>query len=178
MDALKPYDLSDEEWDAIEDKVISLANGDIEEIKDVKGPGCSFDLMCIKDENDWPLYILAESEHFIIRRDNEDAALYLKPYSKYMTSVGDFYGEPQDAYIDPQERFCITVGCGIIKYNLSEPFYDYMYDMDVSQWIENGRGPENIEWCDHIEEVTDSYIVVSAEGTDIRKFDLMTLEKI
>lgn len=35
----------------------------------------------------------------------------------------------------------------------------------------------DIEWCDCIEEVTDSYIIVSCEGEDRRRFNLETLEK-
>ena len=52
-----------------------------------------------------------------------------------------------------------------------------MYDCDTLQWIEVGREGNNIEWCDKIEEVTDSYIVVSVEGEERRKFNLTTLEK-
>ena len=47
-----------------------------------------------------------------------------------MASVGHFYGDPDAAYIDPEERFCITIGCGIIKYNLCEPFEGYMYNCE------------------------------------------------
>ena len=53
----------------------------------------------------------------------------------------------------------------------------YMYDRDTPQWIEAGREGDNIEWCDKIEEVTDSYFVVSLEGEEKRKFNLTTLEK-
>ncbi len=68
----------------------------------------------IIDEKEWG--ILAESEHYYIKKEYEDASLYRKPDSKHIACVGDFYGDPEDAYIDPEERFCITIGCGIIKY--------------------------------------------------------------
>ena len=119
--------------------------------------------------------ILAESEHFYILGSYEAASLYRKPDSKYVACVGDFYGDPEDAYIDPEERFCITIGCGIIKYNLCEPFEEYRYDRETPQWIETGR-EGNIEWCDRIDEVTDSYISVSLNGEDKRKFNINTLE--
>lgn len=97
--------------------------------------------------------------------------------TRRITCVGDFYGDPSDAYIDLDERFCITIGCGIIKYNLQEPYEEYMYDRDNSQWIEVGREGDDIEWCDRIEEVTDSYIIVSLEGEEKRRFNLNTLKK-
>ena len=87
------------------------------------------------------------------------------------------YGDPEDAYIDPEERFCVTVGCGIIKYNLCEPFEGYMYNRNTSQWIETGREGD-IEWCDRIDEVTEEYIAVSLEGGDKKKFDINTLAPV
>jgi hypothetical protein len=120
--------------------------------------------------------ILAESEHYYIQKDSEEAVLYLKEGSKRIACVGDFYGDPLDAYIDPEERFCIVIGCGIIKYNLEKPFDEYSYDTVTPQWIETGRTDE-IEWCDKIEEVTESYVTVSLGGADKRIFDLNTLAK-
>ena len=170
--AVKPYDLSEAEWDCIKQIVMNLAGQDCDSRKQINGPGCQFTLTRMVDDMDGD--ILTESEHYFIRRENEEAVLYRKPDSKRITCVGDFYGDPDDAYIDPLERFCITIGCGIIKYNLTEPFEEYMYDMETPQWIEIGREGD-IEWCDRIEEVTDSYILVSCEGADIRRFNLHTL---
>ena len=175
VEAVKPYDVTDDEWNCIEQIVCELAKGEKHSCKDVDGPGCRFDLNCIINDEDWD--ILAESEHYYIKGEYEDASLFRKSDSKRIASVGDFYGDPMDAYIDPEERFCITIGCGIIKYNLVEPFEGYMYDRDTDQWVEVGREPDNIEWCDVIEEVTDSYIIVSCEGTDRRRFNLETLQK-
>jgi putative phosphoesterase len=121
--------------------------------------------------------ILAESENYYILGNFENVSLYRKSDSKFITCVGDFYGDPHDAYIDPEERFCVTVGCGIIKYNLCEPFEKYMYDRNTPQWIETGREGD-IEWCDRIDEVTDEYIAVSLEGGARKKFDINTLEPV
>ena len=172
VDAVKPYDLSEAEWDCIEHAVMNLAGDGGNPSKRIIGPGCRFVLTRMVDNMDGD--ILTESEHYFIRRENEEAVLYRKPDSKRITCVGDFYGEADDAYIDPLERFCITIGCGIIKHNLTEPFDEYMYDMETSQWIEVGREGD-IEWCDRIEKITDSYILVSSEGEDLRRFNLDTL---
>jgi len=51
-----------------------------------------------------------------------------------------------------------------------------MYDRKTTQWIETGRVGD-IEWCDCIEEVADSYIIVSCEGGNRRRFNLETLLK-
>lgn len=126
--------------------------GDISEQKNIACGNSRFDLFGI--ENDFEAGILAESKRYYILRDYEEAELYRKPDSKYVASVGHFYGDPEDAYIDPEGKFCITIGCGIIKYNLCEPFEGYMYDRDTSQWIETGRKGD-IVWCDHIDKVTE-----------------------
>jgi hypothetical protein len=175
IDAVKTYDISDNEWEVIRPFVEKICDGVAKKYTGIKVQESSFDLLLIEDEKDWG--ILAESENYFIVRDNEDASIYRKPDCRRIACVGDFYGEPEDAYIDPEERFCITVGCGIIKYNLQDPFEEYMYDCDTLQWIEVGRDGDNIEWCDKIEEVTDSYIVVLVEGEDRRRFNLATLEK-
>lgn len=174
VDAIKPDKVSEEEWDIIESIVLEMAKGNKSVVKDIKGTNCLVDLERIDKNIDWG--ILAESEHYYIRAEYEDAVIFSKPNSKRIVSVGDHYGDPEDAYIDPEEKFCITVGCGLIKYNLTEPFEGYMYDRNTSQWIEVGREGD-IEWCDCIEEVTDSYIIVSCEGEDRRRFNLETLEK-
>ncbi len=175
FDLAKPAYLTDEEWDCISGLVKELSTGEKPFLKDVKGPGCLFDLSCLYNDKDWG--ILAESEHFYIMKDYEDASIYRKTDSEKVACVGDFYGDPEDAYIDPSEKFCITIGCGIIKYYLTEPFEIYMYNRNTPQWVEAGR-EGNIEWCDKIEEVTDSYILVSLEGEEKRKFDINTLKRI
>ena len=170
----KPEELTDNEWIIIEKHAIELSTGKRHCYKHILGQDCYFDLYCIIDDNDWN--VLAESKNYFIKNDYEEAFLYRKNDLKIIASVGHFYGDPEDAYIDPEEKFCITVGCGLIKYNLTEPFESYMYDRNTSQWIEAGREGD-IEWCDCIEEVTDSYIIVSSEGEDRRRFKLETLEK-
>ena len=175
FDGIKPYDMNELEWGVIKSYVEKIKARESKCYTDIKAQECWFDIYLIEDEKEWG--ILAESEHYFIVREYEDASIYRKSDSKRITCVGDFYGNPEDAYIDPEERFCITVGCGIIKYNIQEPFEGYMYDQNTPQWIEVGREGDNIEWCDKIEEVTDSYIIVSLEGEERRRFNLTTLNK-
>lgn len=175
VDAVKPYDLEEQEWNTIRPFVEKLLHGESKNYKDITVADHWFELYLMEDEWEWG--ILAESEHYFIVSEYEDASIYRKPDSKRITCVGDFYGDPEDAYIDPEERFCITIGCGIIKYNLKEPFEEYMYNRNTPQWVEVGREGDDIEWCDQIEEVTDSYIIVSLEGEERRRFNLNTLEK-
>lgn len=174
VDGVKPYDISEDEWELICPFVEEIIKGKADNHKDIQVPMGRYDLHAIVDEKEWG--ILAESKHYYIRREYEDASIYSKPDSRHIACVGDFYGEPKDAYIDPGERFCISIGCGIIKYMLQEPFEEYMYDRDTSQWIEVGRVGD-IEWCDKIEEVTESYVEVSLEGEDMRRFNLETFQK-
>lgn len=175
FDEVKPYDLSDDEWKVILPFIKEIHIGVAGDFKNIRTENCWFDLhvLCEDRISD----IIAESEHYYILRSFEDASIYRKPDSKHITCVGDFYGDPEDAYIDPEEKFCITIGCGIIKYNLCEPFEGYSYNRNTPQWIEIGREGD-IEWCDHIDEVTEDYIAVSIEGEEKRKYDINTLELI
>lgn len=121
--------------------------------------------------------ILAESDHYYILAEYEKALLYIKKDSKLVACVGDFYGDPQDAYIDSKEEYCITVGCGIVLYYLLEPFEDYKYNQTSEQWIETGRDGE-ILWCDRIEKVEDGFFTVSLENGGEKCVQLGTLKLI
>lgn len=176
IDAVKPYGISDEQWNETQPLVQKLAQGEIDSCEPLNVEGCLYTLNCVRNDEDFS--ILAESEHYYILSFYEDAVLYRKPDSKRIACVGNVYGDPDDAYIDPAERFCITVGCGLIRYNIQEPFEDYMNDRATTQWVEIGRKKDAEEWCDLIENVTDSYIEVSCDGEDLRRFDLETLKKV
>lgn len=173
IDAIKPFDISDEDWESLNEIVEGLARGEKQICNDYSVGNCNYDLHCIINDKDWG--ILAESEYFYIRNEYEEAYLYSKPDSRKIASVGHYYGDPETAFIDPDEKFCITIGCGIIKYNLVEPFEDYMYGRNTEQWIETGR--DSNEWFNCIEKDTDSYFTVSCDGEDIKRFNLQTLDE-
>lgn len=52
--------------------------------------------------------------------------------------------------IDEKERFVIMVGCGMIIYNLAEPFEPYQYDSQTSQWRELFREAEDYWWIEGV----------------------------
>ena len=79
LDMVKPFDISDQEWEVIIPYVKDLSEGRSDKYRDIQGPDCIFDLECVMDDKDWG--ILAESEHYFIRKEYEDASLYTKPDS-------------------------------------------------------------------------------------------------
>lgn len=119
-------------------------------------------------------WTIAESENYILRGEYEGAELIQKSDGKRITSVGDFYGEPIAGIIDKNEKYCVTVGCGVIVYKLIEPFEEYMYNRNTKQWFEFGRGPENIEWTNSVKQVSDNEIeLTDADGeTKIIRIDM------
>lgn len=127
------------------------------------------------DENDRK-NILAESVHYFVFRDSEAVWLCNKTDGCKIACVGDFYGNATDAFVDPEERFCISVGCGLIKYDIHEPFENYQYNRTDSQWIECGREGDII-WCDHIERVDDATITVVLDGGNRECFSVKTLKR-
>jgi len=171
LDGVKPYDLTDDEWEVVQPFVDKIVRGTATFGNTTYGDS----RYTLEKKSNWEAGIFAESENYYIRFSFERVNLYRKPDSKHIACVGDFYGNPMDVYIDPKERFCISIGCGIIKYNLCEPFEEYAYDKITPQWIEVGREGED-EWCDHIDEVTEDYIAVSFKEKDTMKFDINTLE--
>lgn len=78
-------------------------------------------------------WIIAESENYIIKGEYEDATLIRKSDGSRIACVGNFYGDPVDGIIDINEKFCVTVGCGVIVYRLKEPFESYMYNRITEQ---------------------------------------------
>jgi len=117
--------------------------------------------------------IIAESKNYVIKGTYETATLVRKSDGSEITSVGDFYGNPADGIIDLNERYCVTVGCGVIVYKLREPFEDYMYNTITDQWYEFGRGPENIEWIEEVKQISDDEVELTDEDGNTR---IITIE--
>lgn len=112
--------------------------------------------------------ILAESEKYYIVGEYEEASLYRKADDKYICSVGHHYGDPTDALIDKNDKFCIVVGCGVIVYRLQEPFLSYMYDRETEQWYEFGRDPENVDWIKSVSQISDDKVELVDEDNNRR----------
>lgn len=92
--------------------------------------------------------ILAENRRYKIIGNYETVSLIDKTTNAGVI-IGDFYGDPQGALIDPDERFAVTYGCGLIVYFLRPPFAEYAYDTQTSQWLELGRS-EPVKWVENV----------------------------
>lgn len=129
--------------------------------------------------NDWEVADswIAASENFRVGSLAE--ATYLVRSDGTAVMAGDFYSDVKAACIDPAERWCVMVGCGLIAYRLTEPFRTYRYPSSNQSWLRgrrveraNGqwwewrREPPIIAWLGSVEhEHGDRFVVVQfAEG--------------
>ena len=118
--------------------------------------------------------ILAESKNLYIEGRGEEAIMYFKGSKRLLACVGEFRSPPSDAYIDPEEKFCIVIGTRIIKYYLIEPYEEYSLGRTSSHWVETTE----IDYYKQIDEVTASYIAVTLSDGEKKKYDVNTLEEI
>jgi hypothetical protein len=99
-------------------------------------------------------HVLAESKHYQISHEFETVFLLRKAglfaTSKSEVIIGDFYGDPTTAIIDEKEHFVIMAGCGLIIYNLVQPFEPYRYDVQTIQWVEMFREEPNRWWIESL----------------------------
>ena len=95
-------------------------------------------------------HVLARSDHYEVTHEFE--VVFLSRFTTPAPDVviGDFYGDPVTAIIDKKERFVIMIGCGMIIYNLKEPFQPYQYNLKTSQWKELFREVESHWWIESI----------------------------
>lgn len=114
--------------------------------------------------------IIVESEHYIIRRQYEEANLLFKTVSRNSICIGDHYGDVSCAAINPNEEWCITCGAGIIFYHLIEPFETYTYGHVTSQWREYGRDPDDVDYIKCISEITNEGVTVLNEDDERETF--------
>ncbi len=76
--------------------------------------------------------ILAESNNYKVVSEYETVTLVNKR-TGLSVNIGDFYGDPQGALIDLNERFAVMYGCGLIVYFIREPYECYSYNKETSQ---------------------------------------------
>ena len=81
---------------------------------------------------------LAQSAHYEIDSEYESVFLTVRQTGRRVL-IGDFYGDVEKAVISPDESYCAMVGCGVIVYDLREPFTPYAYHTPSDQWKEFDR---------------------------------------
>ena len=94
--------------------------------------------------------ILAQSNKYVVSHEYETVCLKFIGKDREIV-IGDFYGDPETAFISSDENYCVIGGCGIIVYYLQEPFIEFDYNKKSKQWIEIFREKENIWWVSNIE---------------------------
>lgn len=94
--------------------------------------------------------ILAQSDKYIISHEYEVVFLRVIEEDREIV-IGDFYGDPETAFISSDERYCVVGGCGLIVYYLKEPFIEFEYHKTTNQWIEFFRGRDDFWWVSNIE---------------------------
>ena len=102
--------------------------------------------------------LLAENEKIKIIGEHEKTFLINKKDGSKIL-IGDFYGDPQVAIIDKKERFCVTGGCELIIYYLSNPYEPYSYEKQTLQWKEMFRHGKEA-WVEDIKQIHDNIIEV------------------
>lgn len=99
-------------------------------------------------------YLMARSSNYIIYNEYEDA--YLKNVNtKEVTKLGDYYGDPQIALIDSEEKFCVIAG----------------YDSVCIYFIEEKKVKLlecKCDWIDSINQDNSQITIIFEDGT--RKF--------
>jgi hypothetical protein len=90
--------------------------------------------------------ILARSQRYVISHEYE--VVFLEREGRKDVIIGDFYGDPECAIIDRDERWCLMAGCGLIMYQLRAPFQPYTYDTVSDQWVELFRSPPDCLWIE------------------------------
>lgn len=115
--------------------------------------------------------ILAESKSYIVYNDYEIVVLKNKSDCSEII-IGDFYGDPDGALIDTEERFVLMYGCGVIIYYLPAKV-EYRYNMQTPQWKEFGRHTPVI-WVDNAVQTGRNEIQLMFENgtTEIIKTDI------
>lgn len=121
--------------------------------------------------------VIGESEHYIVIENCEEAVLIDKSNYNIVSYIGKHPGGVKGIYIDPYEKYCITVGKGIFRYDIQETYAGYLYESD-NPYVKTVGRESNIFWCSKINEVTDSYIEVSSIDNKIYRYNINTLQAI
>lgn len=109
--------------------------------------------------------ILVESYTYKILHEYETVYLLFKNTGKIVI-IGDFYGDPEMAFISNDESYCVVGGCGLVIYYLKEPFHEFEYNNNCEQWKEFFRNPDDIWWIEDISEGSNSKTVKFTVDSD------------
>lgn len=117
-------------------------------------------------------HLLAKSRHYTISHEFETVLLERPGGARLV--IGDFYGDPESAIIDWNEKWAIVVGCGLILYRLREPFLPYESNKTTEQWWEAHRLPPDVWWIEHVYQVIDDTVrfVVDPESATAGVYEL------
>ncbi|WP_109439812.1 hypothetical protein [Acinetobacter haemolyticus] len=123
----------------------------------------NFDYVQLSQSKSYKIIHLYESA-YIAPLQSSDINQYIE--------IGDFYGNPEVAIIDKNEKWCAVGGCGLIIYFIQEPFIPYQYDQESSQYFELHRNPPSIWWITSLQQITTSKILITLESTEIWILDV------
>ena len=91
---------------------------------------------------------LAISMNFTVWHSYESVYVH-RPDGSHVL-IGDFYGDPQAAVIDWNEKWVVVVGYGLILYRLREPFSAYGHAKNSEQFWETSNSPPDILWIEAV----------------------------
>ena len=97
------------------------------------------------------MQLLAESKNYLVEHEYE--TVLPSPRSGGKVVIGEFYGDPDVAIIDQEEKWCAIGGCGLIVYWLEQPFAEYHYRTHSPQYFEMNRYPPDVWWVEEIDQV-------------------------
>ncbi len=117
--------------------------------------------------------IIAESENYAVKREYEYCDLVFKSENRKYVFIGYFYGDPDFAMIDKNEKFVVMGGCGLIVYLLQEPFETYKDGQENAQWVEIGI--DQGEYYDAVEQIDNDTIICTTADGEKREYRISDL---
>lgn len=119
------------------------------------------------------LLLLYENKAYQISNEYERVYLFNKT-NNVSVVIGDHYGDPTDAIISVDCKFCVSIGYGAIVYYLSPPMLDYNYEKN-SQWLDIMRDPKNALWFDSVKQIDESTVHLYEEQLDEESVSIFQL---
>ncbi|MBP5432695.1 hypothetical protein [Ruminococcus sp.] len=111
---------------------------------------------------------LARSKKYIIKNEWEIAYLFDAKTGQQIAEIAKFFeGDPGDAKISDDEKYCVVVGWGAIIYKLQPPFTDYLPGLKPVQWQK--YLVDGDIWFEEIKEINSRYVtLISENGEEYR----------